>query len=97
MPKLKARMDVYRVGRNMFSFVASSVDALLRLGKLKEHDLLNLPLSTKQRFEQDAGVLTMVGSFLDFSGATSTRLLEEAILDESASEGTCRHVGISLS
>ena len=51
--KLKARMDTYRVGRNLCSFVASSGDASLRVRKLKEHDSLRLSLSTIQRFEQD--------------------------------------------
>ena len=40
--------------------------------------------------------MTMIGSFLDCSGATSTRLLEEAILEEGVSEGTCRLVGMLL-
>ena len=37
-----------------------------------------------------------MGSFLDCSGTTSTRLLEEAILDENVSEGTYRFVGALL-
>ena len=41
-------------------------------------------------------MLTMVGSFLDCLGATSTRLLDEAILKEGASEGTCQLVGMLL-
>ena len=51
--------------------------------EIKEPDSVSIPLSTVEQFEQDAHVLTMVGSFLDRSGATSTRLL-----DEGASEGT---------
>ena len=65
LPKPKARMDAYHVGRNMFSFVASSIDMPLRACEVREHDMLSLPLSIIQRFEQDARVLTMVGSFLD--------------------------------
>ena len=38
----------------------------------------------------------MVGSFLDCSGVTSTRLLEEASLNEGASEGTRQVVGTIL-
>ena len=38
LPKPKARMDAYRVGRNVFSFVALSVDVPLRVRELKEHD-----------------------------------------------------------
>ena len=36
------------------------------------------------------------GSFLDCSGVMSTHLLDEAILDEGMSEGTCRPVGMLL-
>ena len=39
-------------------------------------------------FEQDAQVLTMVGSFLDCSGVTSTCLFKEVSRNEGASEGT---------
>ena len=39
--------------------------------------------------------MTMI-TFLDCSGAISTRLLEEAMLEEGASEGTCRLVGTLL-
>ena len=37
-----------------------------------------------------------MGSFLDCSGATLTHLLEEVILNEGASEGTCQLVGMLL-
>ena len=73
----------------MFNFGAASVNVPLKAPELKEQDSLSLPLSTVQRLEQDTCVLTTVGSFLDCSGATSTHLLEEAILDENASEGIC--------
>ena len=38
----------------------------------------------------------MVGSFLDCSGMTSTRRLEETILEENASEGTYQLIGMPL-
>ena len=57
--------------------------------KLKEQDSLTISLATIQRLEQDSHVMTMIGSFLDCSGATSTRFLEEAMLEEDALEGTC--------
>ena len=65
---------------------------------LKEQDSLTLSLAAIQRLEQDSRVMTMIGSFLDCSGTTSTRLrlLKEAILEEGASEGTCRLVGTLL-
>ena len=89
-------MDAYHVGRNVFSFVASSIDTPLRVCDLREQDLLLLPLSTMQRFEQDAQVLTMMYSFLYCSGTTSTHLLEEAILHEGTLEGSCWLVGMLL-
>ena len=85
LPKPKARMDAYRVGREVFSFVASSLDAPLRVRELKRQDSLNVPLATIQRLEQDSRITTMIGSFLDCSGTTSTLLLEEAMLEEDAS------------
>ena len=47
-----------------------------------------MQLNMVQRFKQDACVLTMVGSFLDCSGATLTHLVEEASRNEGTSEGT---------
>ena len=55
---------------------------------MREVEFVSVPLNTVQQFEQDSQVLTMVGSFLDCSGVTLTRLLQEASYDESASEGT---------
>ena len=85
-------MDVYRVGHEVFSFVASSVNAPLQACKLNEQDSLTVSLSTIQRLEQDARIMTMIGSLLDYLGAISTHLLEEVILEEGVSEGTCRLV-----
>ena len=82
-------MDTYRVGCQLFSFVAASINAPLRARELKEQDSLNMFLATIQRLEQDSRIMTMIGSFLNCSGATSTRLLEEAMLEEGVSEGTC--------
>ena len=85
-------MDAYRVGHEVFSFVASSLNTPLRACKLKEQDSLNVPLATIQRLEQDSRVMTIIGSFLDCSGATCTRLLKEAMLEESSLEGNYRLV-----
>ena len=82
----------YRLGHEVFSFV----DAPLWVRELKEQDSLTVSLPTIQRLEQDSSLMTMKGSFLDCSGITSTRLLEEAMLEEGALEGTCRLVGTLL-
>ena len=86
-------MDTYQVGREVFSFVAVSIDAPLWACELKEQDLLSVSLAIIQRLEQDAHVMTMIDSFLDSSGATFSHL---AMLEEGASEGTCRLVGTLL-
>ena len=82
-------MDTYRVRYEVFSFVAVSLDAPLWVRELKEQDLISISLANIQRIEQDARVMTMIGSFLDCSGATSTLLLEEAMLEDGMLEGTC--------
>ena len=80
-------MDAYRVNRSVFNFAALSIDAPLKVRELREAELLSVPLVTVQRFEQDAHILTMVGSFLDCYGTTSTHLLEEVSLNEGAAQG----------
>ena len=82
LPRPKARMDTYYINHSVFNFAALSLDAPLKARKLKEPELVSAPLATVQRFEQDARILTMIGSFLECCGATSTRLLEEVSLDE---------------
>ena len=59
----------------------------------RDHDVhepesVTIPSSILQRLEQDAGVLTMIGSFLDCSGYLVNSLLDEAVLDPEASETT---------
>ena len=63
-------------------------------GPSRSRTRFSVSLVNIQRLEQD--IMTMIGSFLDCSGATSTCLLEEAMLEEGASEGTCRLVGTLL-
>ena len=77
-------------------FVTVSIDMPVWVRKFKQQDLLTVSLETSQRVEQDSHVMTMIGSFLNCSGATSTCLLEEAMLEEGASQGTCRLVGTLL-
>ena len=96
LPKPKARIDAYRVNSTIFNFAASNIDALLKVRNVREAKFVSVPLNTVQWFEKDARVVTMVGSFLDCSDATSTRLLKEVSCDESASEGTQQMVGILL-
>ena len=63
---------------------------------MREAKFVSVPLNMVQWFEQDTRVLTMVGSFLDSSGVTSTRLLKEMSCYEGASEGTRQLVGTLL-
>ena len=81
-------MEAYLVRRKIFSFVAASLNAPLRACRLKGQDSLSVSLAIIQRLEQDAWVMTMIGSFLDCSGVTSTHLLEEAMLEDGALEVT---------
>ena len=90
LSKPNARMDTYQVGHEVFSFIAMSIDEPLRARKLKEQHWLTVFLATIQRLEEDSCVMTMIGSFLNCSCATSNHLLEEAMLEEGMLEGTCR-------
>ena len=92
-PKPKARMDTYQVSHRIFNFATSTVcvNTPLKACNIKEVEFVSVPLSMLQHFEQDSHVLTIVGSFLDCSGATSAHLLEEG-----TSEGTRQLIGMLL-
>ena len=49
-------MDTYRVGHEVFSFVATSLNTPLRARKLKEQDSISISLANIQRIEQDAHI-----------------------------------------
>ena len=95
LSKLKVRMDAYRVNQSIFNFAASNLDASLKVREINEPESVSLLLTTVMRFEQDAHVLTMVGSFVDCSDATSSHLFE-ASHDEGDSRGTRQLVGMLL-
>ena len=63
--KPKSRMESYQVSKSVYSFSASTVDGPLRERNVCEPDSVTIPTSMLQRLEQDARVLTMIGSFLD--------------------------------
>ena len=72
-PKPKARMDAYHINRGVFNFAATTVHVPLKARGVKEKEAVAVLASSLQCFEQDFHVLTMMVSFLDCSGATSTR------------------------
>ena len=43
----------------MFNFATSNIDAPLKAHKLKEAEVVSVPLATVQRFEQDVCILTL--------------------------------------
>ena len=88
LSKPKYRMESYRVSKSVYSFSASSVDGPLREHDVREPDSVTIMTSMLQRLEQDARVLTMIGSFLDCSGFSANSLLDEASRDPRASETT---------
>ena len=90
-------MDTYHVNHSIFNFAAASINAPLKVCELKKAESVSVPLATVHRFEQDTRILTMVGSFLDCSGVTLPRLLEEVSLNEGVSEGTRQFMECSLS
>ena len=67
-------MDAYQVNRRVFNFAASTVDVPLKARDIREVEFVSVPLRMLQYLEQDWHILTMVGSFLDCSEATSTCL-----------------------
>ena len=60
LPKPKARMEAYRVSRNVFNIVASAFDAPLKVRDVREAEFVSVLLNTIQQFEQDSRVPTMV-------------------------------------
>ena len=81
LPKLKAtcRMEAYRVNHGVLKFTASTVDVPRKVCDIRKAESVSELLSTLRHFEQYSFILTMVGSFLDCSGATSTGLLDEEV------------------
>ena len=53
LPKPRARMDTYRVSRNVFNFAASTVNAPLQVCNVREVEFVLVLLNTFQWFEQD--------------------------------------------
>ena len=88
LAKPKSKLDLYRVARPMYSFAPAVVDQALRDREVREPASISVASSTLHRLEQDARILTLVGSFLDCSGRTATDLLEEASRDPATPAST---------
>ena len=89
-------MDAYCINCSISYFVPLSIDVTLKACELKELESVSVLLATVQRFEQDACILTIVGSFLNCSVVTSNVHLEQASFDEGTLEGTRQLIRILL-
>ena len=65
LSKPRSRMDLYRVDKSVYNFAAAMIDGPLRDPNVREPDSVTIPTSMLRRLEQDARVLTMIGSFLN--------------------------------
>ena len=81
LSKLRSRMDLYKVSRAVYNFAPTTLDGPFRDCDVRKPESVTIPSSMLQRLEQDARVLTLIGSFLDCSGFSTNSLLDEASLD----------------
>ena len=88
LSKPKSRLDAYRVSRSVYNFSATAVDVPLRDRDVREPETVTIPTSLLQRLEQDARILTMIGSFLECSGFSANSLLDEVSQDPRDYEAT---------
>ena len=55
-------------------------------GGVKEPDERKINTATLVRFERDARTMSLIGSFIDMTGASASRIIAEALEDESLSQ-----------
>ena len=91
LAKCKSIKDLYTVNNMVYNFTPAVLD-----GPFCEPESVTIPTSIGQCLEQDAQVLTLIGSFLDCSGFSANSLLDEASKDPEASE-TTRRLVVALS
>ena len=95
LAKPKSRMDLYRVNKSVYQIVPMVLDGPFQDRDIREPETVTIPTSLLQHLEQDAWVLTLIGSFLDYSGFSANSLLDEASKDPEASE-TMRQLVVTL-
>ena len=83
--KLRLGLKI-KVSKLVYNFAAATVDGLLRDRDIREPDSVTIPTSMLQYLEEDARVLTMIGSFLDCLGFSANSLLYEVGQDPTASQ-----------
>ena len=85
LPPQKTKMGWYKVPRANFDYryVPASLNPLLADLGVKEAEYAKIPTSQVIRFERDAQTMSLIGSFLDMMGASSGRIIEEALKNES--------------
>ena len=64
LSKPKSRMEAYQVSKSVYSFSAAAVYSPWRDRDLREPETVTILTSMLHHLEQDARVLTMIGSFL---------------------------------
>ena len=79
LPNLKAKMGWYRVPRASFDFNHSLPNSVVQDVGKRERDYVAVPVGHLQRLERDSRAATLIGSFLDTSGATASQVVNEAL------------------
>ena len=80
-PILKAKMGWYKVPRQSYDYGPAAVDSLLTERGVKEPEEQKIATATLTRFEHEARTLALISSFADMAGASSTKVLKEALDD----------------
>ena len=78
LPNPKVKMGWYKVPRSSFDYAPASLDPVLVELGVKERESLKFPLAHALHFERDARTMSLIASFLDMSGASACKVLEEA-------------------
>ena len=80
---IKVKMGWYKVSRSSFDYAPASIDQVLVDRGVKEPEERKIPTSTLIRLEKDARTMSLIGSFSDMLGASSRKLIDETLEDES--------------
>ena len=92
----KMRLGWYRVPRQHFDFAPATLDPLFTDMGIRERDHVKIPTKHVARGEKDARTTSLIASFLDTSGSTASKLIQDTLSKPLTVEGlekTLRTVG----
>ena len=83
LPPQNTKMGWYKVQRSSFDYTPCNLDPILSDLGVKESESSPLPTLQVVKFERDAQTLSLIGSFLDMMVASTGRIIQEALKQES--------------